>query len=251
MTGEPFRDREGRPVRLAGTLLDVTERRRAEVELRRQSLLFDSLADAVVVVGSDGTILDWSASAERLLGWRKAETLGRCPGALLRPGDEGRLDEALMECARHGGRRSEELTLKGKSGLEVPVDMVAVPLNSREEGLVACVAVFGISESASASRRGCRWPSGSLPSERSRPGWLTRSTIPWPLWPLTWTTSRRSSRELRRTRSPPRGGQGGARRHSKGRRSHRDIVRDLQAFSGRLRPDCPVRSSPTKSWNSP
>ncbi len=142
MTGEPFRDRDGGPVRLAGALLDVTERRLADGELRRQSLLFDSLADAVVIVGSGGTILDWSASAERLLGWSKAEALARRPGALLHGADEERLDKILVECARGGGRHSEELTLRGKSGSDVPVEMVAVPLVGREEEIVACVAVF-------------------------------------------------------------------------------------------------------------
>jgi PAS domain S-box-containing protein len=142
MTGEPFRDEAGRPVRLAGAVMDVTERRRAEVELRRQSLLFDSLADGVVVVGGDGTILDWNAGAERLLGWTKAEALGRRPGALLEPGGADRLDEALAECARGGQRRAEERRLRTRSGDDVPVEMTAVPLVSGGDGVVACVAVL-------------------------------------------------------------------------------------------------------------
>src|SRR5512142_2589208 len=77
MTGERFRDHQGLPVRVAGTLLDVTERRRAGAELRRHSLLFDSLSDAVIVVEADATILDWSRSAQELFGWTKAEALGR------------------------------------------------------------------------------------------------------------------------------------------------------------------------------
>ncbi|GEJ59117.1 ATP-binding protein [Anaeromyxobacter diazotrophicus] len=142
MSGEPFRDRGGRPVRLAGALLDVTERRLADGELRRQSLLFDSLADAVVIVGAGGTILDWSASAERLLGWSKAEVLGRRPGALLLRSGEERLDRVLVECARRGGRHCEELALRAKSGAEVQAELVTVPLVGREEEIVACVAVF-------------------------------------------------------------------------------------------------------------
>jgi len=52
MTGELFRDRGGRPLRIAGALMDVSERRRAQGELVRQSRVFEGLADAVVVVGS-------------------------------------------------------------------------------------------------------------------------------------------------------------------------------------------------------
>jgi PAS domain S-box-containing protein len=129
-------------VRLAGALLDVTERRRADAELRRHALLFDSLADAVVVVGSDGTILDWNAGAARVFGWSKAEALGHRLGALLLPSAEARLDDAVVACAGDGERRADELTLRGKSGAEIPVELAAVPLLGQEEERVACVAVF-------------------------------------------------------------------------------------------------------------
>ncbi len=50
LRGEVFRDLSGRPVRLAGTMMDVSQRKRAESELRRQALMFDSLSDGVVVL---------------------------------------------------------------------------------------------------------------------------------------------------------------------------------------------------------
>ena len=142
LTGEAFRDRDGRSLRLAGTLMDVTERRRADVELQHHALLFDSLVDAVVVVGADGTIVDWNASAARVLGWSKVEALGRRPGALLLRGEGGRLDDALEACRRDGGRRTDGLTLLAKDGAEVPVEMVAFPLLTREQDRIASVAVF-------------------------------------------------------------------------------------------------------------
>ncbi len=142
LTGERFQEADGRPGRLAGTLLDISERRRADAELRRQSLLFESLTDAVVVVGADGTILDWSASAQRLLGWTKAEVLGRRPGILLLPADSERLDQPLAQSARDGERRVAELVITDKSGAELQVEVVAAPLVARQEELVGCVAIF-------------------------------------------------------------------------------------------------------------
>ncbi len=142
MTGELFRDREGQPVRLAGTLLDVTEHRRADAELRRHSLLFDSLSDAVIVVGADATILDWSRSAEEIFGWSKAEALGRRARGLLVAEHQDQLDAKLLECAHGSVRRSEQLVLRSKSGAEIPVEMVAVPLVVPDEDLMASVAVF-------------------------------------------------------------------------------------------------------------
>jgi len=142
MTGELFRDRGGRPLRIAGALMDVSERRRAQGELIRQSRVFEALADAVVVIGSGGTILDWNAAAGQLLGWSKVEVLGRRPGVLLECDGGRRLEEALAECERTGDRRSEEVTLASKSGQQIPVEMVTFSIPAEESELVSRVAVF-------------------------------------------------------------------------------------------------------------
>ncbi|HEU4382685.1 MAG TPA: PAS domain S-box protein [Anaeromyxobacteraceae bacterium] len=142
MRGEVFRDECGSPVRVAGMAMDVTERKRAELELRRQSLLFESLAEGVAVVGLDGSILDWNSSAERLLGWSKAEALGRRPGALLEPDGSDGLTARVLGCATGDHRAAEERTLRRKDALEVAVEIAAVPLRDAEGRNVACVAIF-------------------------------------------------------------------------------------------------------------
>jgi PAS domain S-box-containing protein len=142
MAGEAFRDESGATLRIAGTALDVTERKRAELELRRQSLLFDSISDAVVVVGLDGSILDWNAGAERTFGWSRAQALGRRPGALLDLAGDDRLTEAFVACGRGGGRVAEERTLRSRGGADVLCDVVAVPLRGDEPAALGCVVVL-------------------------------------------------------------------------------------------------------------
>jgi PAS domain S-box-containing protein len=142
MTGEAFRDERGEAVRVAGAAMDVTERKRAELELRRQSLLFDSIADAVVVVGLDGTVLDWNAGAARTFGWTRAQALGRRPGALLDPRGDDRLTEAVVAAARAGERRAEELTLRARDGAEVVVEASAVPLQGEGPAPLGAVVVL-------------------------------------------------------------------------------------------------------------
>ncbi|HTP51370.1 MAG TPA: ATP-binding protein [Anaeromyxobacteraceae bacterium] len=142
MNGELFRDRGGRPLRIAGALMDVTERRRAQGELIRQSSVFEALADAVIVVGSGGTILDWNAAAVGLLGWAKSEVLGLRPEVLLGTSGGRRLDEALVQPGRGSERRSEEISLTSKGGVEIPVEMVTFSIPAEESGLAPRVAVF-------------------------------------------------------------------------------------------------------------
>jgi PAS domain S-box-containing protein len=142
MRGEVFRDESGAPVRLAGMAMDVSERKRAELELRRQSLLFESLSEGVAVVGLDGSILDWNSSAERLFGWSKADALGRRPGALLEPDGRDGLTARVLACAAGERRAAEERTLRRKDGVELAVEIAALPLRDGEGRIVACVAIY-------------------------------------------------------------------------------------------------------------
>jgi PAS domain S-box-containing protein len=121
----------------------VTRRRHAELEMRRQSLLIDSLSDGILAIGLDGTILDWNAAAESMLGWTKAEALGRRPGELLFPGS--RMDVFTAEVLRRasrGERYAEERRLRRKDGSEIFVEVLAVPLRDPDGQEVASVAVL-------------------------------------------------------------------------------------------------------------
>jgi len=143
LRGQAFRDAAGKVTRIAGTAVDVTRRRNAETEMRRQSLLLDSLSDGVVAISFDGTILDWNASAEAMFGWSKAEALGRRPGELLAPGS--RMDVFTAEVLRRasrGERYAEERKLRRRDGTEISVEVVAVPLRDPEGQEVASVAVL-------------------------------------------------------------------------------------------------------------
>ena len=69
------------PVRFTGTVLDVTERRQMEEQLRElsQRLTYhvDNSPLAVVEWGADMRLTRWSGSAERVFGWTAAEVLGK------------------------------------------------------------------------------------------------------------------------------------------------------------------------------
>jgi PAS domain S-box-containing protein len=128
LRGELLRDEAGTPLRFAGALVDVTARRHAEQELRRQALMFECLSDAVLVVDRSGAILDWNPAAARLLGHPRAEALGRAPGELLEPGQP----EPFLVAARAGvaaqGRWKGERRLRRKDGGECLAELDVMPL---------------------------------------------------------------------------------------------------------------------------
>ena len=142
LRGESFRDQTGRTVRLAGTLMDVTERKRAEEDLRRQALMFDSLSDGLVVLDLNGRILDWNAAARRMFGWSREEALGRVPDELLLPvsSREG-LSRPMLAGVAADGRWSRELSLRRKHGGTCLAEVVAVPLSDAGGQQIGCVAV--------------------------------------------------------------------------------------------------------------
>lgn len=141
MRGEVFRDEEGAPSHVTGTLMDVTARRVVELELRRYALLFESLNDAVAVVDLRGEIVDWNGAAERLFGWARAEALGCRPGELLAAGGRDDLTPAVLAEVSRSGRWFRETTLRRKGGGDCLVEIVAMPLRDGEGHHVAAIVM--------------------------------------------------------------------------------------------------------------
>jgi PAS domain S-box-containing protein len=75
--GELGRDRAGEPVRIAGTALDITERRHAESALRMLSLAIEQSSESIVITGLDGRIEYVNDAFVRASGYPRSEVLGR------------------------------------------------------------------------------------------------------------------------------------------------------------------------------
>jgi PAS domain S-box-containing protein len=117
--------------RLHGVMLDITERRTAEEELRaseaRATAVVETALDCVIVMDLEGHIVEFNPAAERTFGYRRDEVLGR-PVADLIP-------EGLREAHHRGLRRfleigkgrllGQRIELRGlrADGTEFPVEL--------------------------------------------------------------------------------------------------------------------------------
>ncbi|MEW6141738.1 MAG: PAS domain S-box protein [Chloroflexota bacterium] len=66
----------GRPV-FTGIVRDITERKRAEDQIRYQASLLDQVSDAIVSADLEGRIQSWNKGAERMFGWLAQEVIGK------------------------------------------------------------------------------------------------------------------------------------------------------------------------------
>ena len=82
--GQCFRDERGRPLRVAGSILDITSRKRAEASLRQSEERY-----ALAVAGSDDGVWDWDFTAGLAFESARARQLqGLPPGPELQPLDD-------------------------------------------------------------------------------------------------------------------------------------------------------------------
>ncbi|WP_030937691.1 SpoIIE family protein phosphatase [Streptomyces sp. NRRL S-646] len=86
--------------------------------------LFDDAATARAVIDESGTLLEWNAGAERLLGWPVAEVVGR-------PGRNLLVDKDVLAPA--GSRWDGTVALRHRDGHEVSVWLLAHHRPSRNE----------------------------------------------------------------------------------------------------------------------
>jgi PAS domain S-box-containing protein len=126
------KDAEGKPSRIHGFMIDITEQALANGEIRRQKQYFESLVDvspvAIVVMDPTERVTGWNPAAAELFGWSEEEAVGRQIDDLVfheGGSDEGR--DVTREAVETGraqriGRRTR------KDGAVVDVELMLVPL---------------------------------------------------------------------------------------------------------------------------
>ncbi|WZP00834.1 PAS domain S-box protein [Isosphaeraceae bacterium EP7] len=119
---------------MSGVSFDITDRKRAEEELRskteRVNLLVENIRDyAVLIADAGGTIIEWQGGAERITGYAAAEAVGQMSHFLFTPEDraEGVPEKELANAASAGRAEDKRWHLR-KDGSRFFADGVMTPL---------------------------------------------------------------------------------------------------------------------------
>ncbi len=125
-TFEGVRGAEGKVIRLAGTVQDITERKRAQEALResqaRLASIVDSAMDGIITVDEDDRVLVFNLAAEKMFGYRSEDVIGQGVELLIPErsriqhfGQIDHRDRATGPLLRMSGRRAggEEFPIEG------------------------------------------------------------------------------------------------------------------------------------------
>jgi PAS domain S-box-containing protein len=100
---------------------DMTDRRRADEDLRRQGQLIEASHDAIIVREPGGRILQWNAGAQEIYGWSAAEAVGQVSHTLFQTGFPVSLAEVEAALDR-SGRWDGELRHTRRDGVRIAVE---------------------------------------------------------------------------------------------------------------------------------
>ena len=96
----PLRDAGGRIVGGINMLLDITERKRAEMDTASLAAIVESSDDAIIGKDLNGVITSWNESAERLFGYKAQEAIGQSITMLIPPDRQQEEPEIIARLTR-------------------------------------------------------------------------------------------------------------------------------------------------------
>lgn len=125
-------DDNGQPIRRDGVIVDITERKRFEQTLvekeKEVSSILNSAPDAIVVVNSVGTIVEWNPMATQLFGWTTGEVVGKLLTETIIPPRYRQAHTYAMQRYINTGdsvvaNTQKEIVAMRKNGTEFPVSL--------------------------------------------------------------------------------------------------------------------------------
>jgi diguanylate cyclase (GGDEF)-like protein/PAS domain S-box-containing protein len=116
-------DAAGHPLRMIGTIRDVTSRKEAHAALQLSASVFEQCQEGILITDADRRIVTANAAFTRSLGYRLDELLGRSPGVLKSGLQDAQFYRQMWDSIAETGRWRGELWDRKKNGELVPLLM--------------------------------------------------------------------------------------------------------------------------------
>ena len=149
--GRSVMGERGKPQRMAGSLADISDRKRAEAQTleqkERAQVTLASIADAVITVDTSGGVEYMNPVAERLTGWRHDEAQGATLPSVFAVQDEATGTEIPDPVARafvEGGTIHSDgnVVLRRRHDGPIAIDYSAAPIRDNTGSVAGVVLVF-------------------------------------------------------------------------------------------------------------
>ncbi|MEZ5637867.1 MAG: EAL domain-containing protein [Burkholderiaceae bacterium] len=131
--GVPERDDSGKVVLLAGSLQDITDRKRAQERLQLAASVFTHAHEGITITDADGTIIDVNDTFTQITGYTRDEVLGQ-NRRMLHSGRQGKaFYMAMWHALTTQGHWSGEIWNRRKNG-EIYAEFVTISAVRNDAG---------------------------------------------------------------------------------------------------------------------
>jgi PAS domain S-box-containing protein len=120
---------------------DITERRQAEMAIRRLAAIVESSEDAIASSTLDGTITSWNRGAERLFGYSASEIVGQSTASFVGPDAWPEFQQTLERIGQQGGIHRYDARRLKKDGSPVDITVTLSPIYDAAGAVVGVSAI--------------------------------------------------------------------------------------------------------------
>lgn len=125
----------GRPA-VIGMMIDITERKRAELSVRRAALVYQHTSEAMVVTDPQGVVLDANPSFTAITGYEAREVIGRRMNLLSSGQHDRAFYQAMWATLHETGGWSGDIVNRQKNGEEFIVRLT-ISTSYNEDGSIS------------------------------------------------------------------------------------------------------------------
>lgn len=137
-----FTQRDGTLAGLVGLMLDITERKRMEGNLRQAATVFESSAEGVIITTPDGSIIAINRAFIQITGYDENDVIGRNPRLLQSGRHDKNFFQEMWETLSRNGRWQGEIWNRRKNGEAHPVWISIIAVKDEQDQVSNYVATF-------------------------------------------------------------------------------------------------------------